>query len=208
MLVSEKILAVVLDLETTGLHPRHDRILEVGMSLIEITSLDSIYVTIVDSVNRVMMEVRPEQYCDSVVTEMHGANGLFAECRRSHTSLRVAEEELIAQLEAWGQLRGKTVVVGSSVYFDMNFLREHMPRLHAFFHRRVLDVSSLRVLAELSVDPRVGERLKQIFGEEPAHRAIPDTLKTIEELSLYLQHFIDGAGFWGSVLSKVTLEDE
>jgi oligoribonuclease len=55
-----------------------------------------------------------------------------------------------------------------------------MPELAAFFHYRNLDVSSLKILAQLWV-PEVAER----FEKQSTHLALADIHDSIRELRFY-----------------------
>jgi len=201
---------VFLDLETTGLSPKRDRILEIAVVPARIIALDSCYVEELDAFTALVYTPDVMQYLEGndVVIEMHTKSGLLDHVQRfGRHSVAEVEAEVLAFLRDCGFEPGKTILAGSSVWFDRGFLREHMPDLESFFHHRMLDVSAIRVLAQLMVDPRVGERLRAMFGEA-RHRALSDCEGSIQELSLYMQCFLDHAGFWATTLSKVQLEGD
>ena len=64
-------------------------------------------------------------------------------------------------------------------------MAREMPDLEAFFHYRNLDVSSLKILAQLwAPDVAAG------VTKESAHLALDDIRDSIEELRHYRQHLL------------------
>lgn len=135
-------LFVWLDLETTGLSPEYDAVLEIG---IRITKAD------LEEVSRFHALVKAPGYSlrrmDAYVTKMHTDNALLAECMVQGSTLADVERSAAAYLqEALGNQKG--TLAGNSVHFDRAFLASQMPTLLAFLSHRHLDVSTLRVLAQ------------------------------------------------------------
>jgi len=82
-----------------------------------------------------------------VVREMHAANDLWTECAIS--SLTAVEVERLVITTLSQRFEPATITLaGNTVHFDRMFLREHMPKLEAFFHYRNFDVSTLKQLHE------------------------------------------------------------
>jgi oligoribonuclease len=69
---------------------------------------------------------------------------------------------------------------GNSICQDRRFLVRYMPELAGFFHYRNLDVSSLKILAQLWV-PEVAAG----FAKESTHLALADIRDSIRELQFY-----------------------
>jgi oligoribonuclease len=72
---------------------------------------------------------------------------------------------------------------GNSVYQDRIFLKQHMPTLHNFFHYRNLDVSSLKILAQIWQPNLVAQKHNQ-------HTALADILESIAELKKYRKEML------------------
>lgn len=167
-----------IDLETTGLDPKTDCILEIAV-LVTDDQLESV-------IQGPSLVVRPcglFQYYDwslmnPFVVEMHKKNGLLTELN-SGLGLRryEAEEEVIRWVQSHipGEQLRKTPLAGSSVHFDRAFLKEHMPQLEKLFSHRDYDVSTLKMHAE-AFDP--GLTIPK--PPEPAHRAKADILESLE----------------------------
>lgn len=139
-----------LDLETTGLDPNADNILEIAVAV-------SLLERPFDVTERVELRMRYPSVTDSkgapaslhpVVEEMHTKNGLLAECRRSLLGIADAEENLLSIVPEVADREDKPTLAGSSVHFDHAFLRAKMPRLAARFSHRHYDVSAIKLFCQ------------------------------------------------------------
>lgn len=174
-----KRLYLALDLETTGLHPNEDKILEVGW-----TTLDSDFTFIRYPVRRTVQlddEVWDMIKEDPFIEDMHSTSGLLDDLTSDdNTSLYDIEGEVLDSLDSAQQVVGsktsETVwhLLGSSVHFDRSFLDVHMPFLSAELNHRILDVSSLLLAAE-------GSGMK-ITTNNATHRADEDVSRSIRLL--------------------------
>lgn len=164
---------VWVDLETTGLNPSVDAIVEVG---IVVTDANLVTIAEWSAVRgyhqRLNDEVLLKNWFGHTL-EMHTANGLAAEFLDSHKSLSCLQSEAIAFLEGLGVVPGSSPMCGSSVAFDRAFLKNDMPDLEMLFHYRNLDATSIITFAQM-VGPIV------LPEREGAHRALPDIRRSIE----------------------------
>jgi len=184
-------LLVWTDLETTGLEPEHESVLEVAVIVTD-TALNEIA-----SFTGVTNEAqhRPFARLHPKVQEMHLKNGLWAESLASRTSVEKLDVEL------WGWLDivltghadvvdGKRVapqLAGSTISFDRSFLRKHTPKFHELLHYRNLDVSTLNEVARRWW-PAVWQGRPGANGkpEDAKHRALDDIRGSIDALRYYL----------------------
>lgn len=173
---------VFVDIETTGLDPTNDEILELGLivtdgSLNEIAR-DSWCVHVPRSPSGAPLVYFSSQF----VAEMHEASGLLEECMAS--KLRLHDVEAMAVMFMRQHAGAEALpMAGNTVSFDRNFLRQHMSGLHEHFHYRNLDVSSFKVAARVRGVPPA------VLPEKPAHRAIPDLEASLAELGHYFRYF-------------------
>ena len=167
-----------LDLETTGLDPNADNILEVALAVsvlerpFEVTDVMSAvlrYPSATDSKDA-PASLHP------VVEEMHTKNGLLAECRRSLLGVADVEENLLSLVPETTDREDTPTLAGSSVHFDHAFLRVHMPRLAARFSHRHYDVSAVKLFCRSLGMPKP--------PRAEAHRAAPDVLESVEHARL------------------------
>ena len=169
-----------IDLEMTGLDPDKDQIIEMAT-------------IITDSQLNVLAEgpVIAIHHGDEILagmdewnTRTHGQSGLTQRVRESRIETAEAEALTLAFLEEWVP-KGTSPICGNSIGQDRRFLYRHMPTLEAYFHYRNLDVSTLKILADLWA-PAV----KNSFQKKGSHQALDDIRESIAELRHYREHFI------------------
>lgn len=169
-----------IDLEMTGLDPDNDQIIEMAT-------------IVTDSQLNVLAEgpVIAIHQSDDILagmdewnTRTHGQSGLTRRVRESRIETAEAEALTLAFLEEWVP-KGASPICGNSICQDRRFLYRHMPILEAYFHYRNLDVSTLKILADLWA-PAV----KESFQKKGSHLALDDIRESIAELRHYREHFI------------------
>lgn len=175
---------VFVDVETTGLEPTVDYLLEVA---IVVTDPD---LSVIDNISTVVAPRRPynEVYnlSSPFVQEMHEKSGLWWDIRRGHSLILPSAEKMLVDfmIQHFPIDGPKPPMGGSSVQFDRSFLNYHMPGLAAHFRYRQVDVSTLKELAQRWAPDVFASRPGQA-EEDKAHRAYPDALATIAELRHY-----------------------
>lgn len=163
-----------LDLEMTGLDAQQDVILQAALIITssELEPLEEYSADIwqpASSLTRMVPFVR----------EMHEKNGLLSRVAASTTDLRAVERQLLERVAGWCEY--PAVLAGNSIGQDKRFVEAHMPGLAGYLHYRLLDVSSLKILAELWY----GSTAKYKKPEEGAHDALCDVRQSIAELRHY-----------------------
>ncbi len=134
-----------LDLETTGLDPAKDSILECAATLVPFNDPFSPS-WCADSWVRMVLRHRDWSGASDAAVAMHAGNGLMAECALSSHTLSDLDLRLHNLIHS-GRPPGLIVLAGSSVHFDKGFLRQHLPAVEALLHHRTYDVSSTRNFA-------------------------------------------------------------
>lgn len=173
---------VVVDIETTGLNPGKDYVLEVGVVLTDdnlIPQHEYSELIKYDAVTHLLNDL------NDVVREMHTESGLIeALLAGQGLSMISLEEQLCNFLERNGA--EGLPMCGSSIHFDRAFLKEYFPKFESMFHYRNIDTSTVKNLAE--------HWNKPVFDARPQgmkkHRVIPDCYDTIAELSYYRDNFL------------------
>lgn len=171
---------VWIDLEMTGLDPDKDLI-------IEIASVVTDKHLVVLAEGPVFAIHQPDEVLDRMDawnTRQHALSGLTARVRESTAGTREAEEATLTFLRQYAE-QGKSPMCGNSICQDRRFLIRHMPDLAAFFHYRNLDVSSLKILANLWAPEIAGK-----FEKQSTHLALADIHDSIRELRFYRERFL------------------
>ena len=166
---------VWIDLEMTGLDPKRHVIVEAA---VHVTDND---LTIVGDGLDLVIHATAEELTemDDVVTKMHTSNGLVEEITASTLTCAEAEKQIIAYIDE--HCESRPIFAGNSIATDRSFIREYMPALDARLHYRMIDVSSLKVLAL--------KWMPTVYSHQPkkglSHRALADIVESIKELDYY-----------------------
>lgn len=178
---------IFIDLETTGLDPHEDHILEIGMALYshDYRLVDSYETLVVDRETSTLLE---NDAFSPFIKKMHGntldgGSGLIEDLmvmKQFWAAFKPGDVEgiFIQKAKSWGVTKD-TPVCGSSVAFDRGFMAEHMPKLNETFSYRNIDVSSdmekmkSKYPQLWSVIKPHYDRLKQ-ENKDSAHRVLED----------------------------------
>ncbi len=156
-----------IDLETTGLDPARDRIIEIAVLILssDLTELGAWDTAITCPLACVMA-------ADPYVKQMHVTGGLWDEAGAfAVPTVSLADAECVL-LQLLSVFPSKPVLVGSSVQFDRSFLQHWMPAATHLLSHRNLDDRTIKELApQLDIKPT-----------ERPHRALPDIRQTVEFL--------------------------
>jgi oligoribonuclease len=113
------------------------------------------------------------------VRDMHERNGLLARVAESRHDVADAEQQLLRVVTNWCSY--PATLCGNSIWQDRKFIDRYLPGLGRYFGYRMIDVSSLKVLASrwygdsaVYVKPKGGE-----------HDALVDIKNSVAELAHY-----------------------
>jgi oligoribonuclease len=167
---------VWIDLEMTGLDPSVDAVLQAALVVTtsELEPLDELAVD-VGQPEEVLARMSP------FVRDMHTRTGLIDRVRVSGVSVEEAERRLLERISAW--CPAPATLCGNSIWNDRRFIARYMPALDRYLHYRVVDVSSLKVLAQRWY----GEAAVFAKPTAGAHDASVDVRHSIAELRHYQQ---------------------
>ena len=118
---------------------------------------------------------------NTYVRDMHTKSGLIDEVRKSSLTIRDAEIETLEFINRHIKAKNKPPVCGNSIGTDRRFLDAQMNDLENRFHYRVVDVSSIKELANRWY-PNID---RNIPSKAENHRALEDIIESIEELKYY-----------------------
>jgi oligoribonuclease len=164
-----------IDLEMTGLDTTTDEIIEIA-TIVTDRNLNEI------AEGPVLAVHQPRSVMDNMDAwnmKQHRESGLADRVLASEHCIADAEQRTLDFLKRHVE-QGASPMCGNSICQDRRFLARQMPLLEAFFHYRNLDVSSLKILAQLWA-PEVARG----FTKESTHRALQDIRDSIAELRHY-----------------------
>lgn len=184
--------ALFLDIETTGLDPWREQIMEIGFALVD---TDTWEITKVSSGLVYTPELRfrlENDMIDDFIKDMHTKSGLLHAIQAVHErtdekdvdNYSSYEDRIIRFLEdEWGITR-RNPSWGSSVHFDRRFLAAKMPKLNELMHYRIVDSSSEMERIKLrypSLWKKIDEDPTKFQGSDsPDHRVIEDIRHSVD----------------------------
>jgi len=169
-----------IDIETSGLEPDTDRILELAV-LITNSQLELVAegpVLVVHQAPAVL------EAMDKWNKDTHGKSGLIERVKASPLSEADAENRLLDFVSQYVP-RGVSPLCGNSVHQDRRFLVKYMSTLEKYFLYRNLDVSTLKELVK-----RWNPELLAGLAKHGKHEALADIHESIDELRYYREHIL------------------
>lgn len=168
-----------IDLEMTGLDPDHDRIIEIA-TVVTDPKLNVL------AEGPVIAVYQPDvilEGMDDWNTNQHTKTGLVERVKESHFSEEDAQAATIEFLMQY-VLPARSPMCGNSICQDRRFLYRWMPKLALYFHYRNLDVTSIKILAQMWAPELLNK-----FTKESTHQALQDIYDSIAELRFYKENF-------------------
>lgn len=166
---------VWMDLEMTGLDPEKESIIEIATII-----TDSELNVLAEGPNLAIHQpAKLLKKMDDWNKNQHGKSGLTELVQKSKITLAKAERETLKFIKEYC-VEGKSPLCGNSIHHDRRFLIKHMPKLSAYLHYRILDVSTVKGLVD-----RWYPKHKDRPRKNDNHRALGDVVNSIEELRFY-----------------------
>lgn len=163
-----------IDLETTGVDPVNDQILEITVIITDYNlNILAEYGTRILHVEENVLD-NMSDWCK----EQHSKSGLLKSVLESPFKLKdVSKEILIFISKIVPEKVG--IIAGNSIHFDKEFLRYHMPKVFDWLSYKLLDVSSIKTCVK-----NWNQDIPK-FEKENNHRSLDDIRESIAELKYY-----------------------
>lgn len=172
-----------LDLETTGLDPSKDHILEIYALRAPFKGPTDRFDPIIEATIRVPEHVVLSDF----IRDMHTESRLLEDCEPDrefsmsgnpiYRNITEVEDVLLERTSPHELYH----LAGNSVHFDLGFIREHMPRFVKRCSHRCFDVTAIRLFCESTgMRPPAAKK---------AHRARADVEESIE-LAMHCERWV------------------
>lgn len=180
-----------IDIETFGLDPMNDPIIEFGfritnLALEELASFSWVIWSgwHVERHEEIVKDAWRGNKNAQFIWEMHTKNKLF----ENASCYGIRPEQVEKRVVDWfeGHKLLGLPMCGSSVHFDRKHLLAQMPQVEALFHYRIIDVSALKETCRRYA-PKVYDAVP---AKVEQHRVDPDLYETVEEFRYYRDNFL------------------
>ncbi len=165
-----------LDIETTGLNPKTEKIIEIGAVRVRNGSITESFASLVS----------PGRLLEERITDL---TGITDEMLKNAP----AKEEVIPKFL---EFAGEDILLGHSVLFDYSFLKKAAVNCNYQFERMGIDTLKIARKFLPEVESRSLGYLCSYYGiEHHAHRALADAQATVELYRKLAEHFYTAEDF-------------
>ena len=167
---------ICIDLETTGLNPKRDRIIEIGAVKVRNGQIVDTFQQLID----------PKQELEERVEILTGIS-----------SLELKGQPTIQQrLPELKEFLGEDILLGHRVLFDYSFLKRTFTNEKISFERRGIDTLKLARQFVTDCDSKKLESLCKHYGiTHQAHRALGDAQATVELYRILVDSYYNEDAF-------------
>jgi oligoribonuclease len=165
-----------VDLETTGLDPQKDVILEVVALVTDFNF--KILASYKALIKQDQKTVEQRMQLNNWWEKYPKNRKLFLRSIKNGVPLKQAEQDLIKLIDQYFKAE-PAILAGNSIHYDRTYIRHWWPALNQKLHYRMLDVTTLKIIMQ-------GKYGIDFKGKE-THRALDDIQESITELRYYLK---------------------
>lgn len=175
-----------IDIETTGLNPSLNEILEIAYVLTDF-DLKNIYCEknfiVKQKKNYDEILLNLDKWC----MNQHTNSGLLKKVKEATSSIEDIENEILTELSKHTETKSSIYLAGNSVHFDKSFINHYMKNLSTQISYRILDVSSFSITCK----NLNGEIYDKCPLKKYKHTALSDIWESINEYAYYLENFLN-----------------
>lgn len=188
-----------VDLETTGLDPQKDDILEIAVAITDsnLVLIDSmVHVRAIDDTIIAKMT--------DYVKHMHSVNGLISACTKSSKAISLEQMDIEVQsfINKYRKINDtKHPICGSSPHYDLAFLGTQMPKTRGMFNHRTFDTSNMAQAIKLVKSYSSPRTDTNVTGEP--HRAMYDIRMSILNMARHLDCLLCRSGSYRYNMKEV-----
>lgn len=176
-------LLLCVDVETTGLNPEKEKLLQVAAKVIDTNGniiSDTDFIEIVKHDNATELRSNAVEY----VQNMHDATGLWEQLENGK-DLAELDELLYKYIKRYAPVEREIRLMGSSCRLDLNFLEKYLPRSYHHLHYRSVDVSALAyTLYNWGI-------VNSYYQKQHVHDALSDINETIAEYKFLMDNTVN-----------------
>ena len=163
---------VCIDLETTGLNPKTDRIIEIGAAKVEDNQIVEEWETLVN----------PNRQLDEHIIELTGI----------HDEQLSPAPDIEAVLPKLLEIVGESVLLGHSVLFDYSFIKKAAVNQKLTFEKEGIDTLKIARKYLKDLESRSLPALCKYYGiRHSAHRALHDVRATVQLYQKLVEQFYE-----------------
>ena len=167
---------VCVDLETTGLNPKKDRIIEIGAVRVRDGKVTDTFQQLICP--RQQIEERVEKLTGITQQDLEGKPSI---------------QEILPQI---GEFLGEDILLGHSILFDYSFLKRTFTNEKIPFERQGIDTLKIARKYVTDCSSKKLESLCQHYGiTHQAHRALGDALATVELYQKLAEQYFEEESF-------------
>ena len=167
---------ICLDLETTGLNPKKDRIIEIGAVKVREGKIVDTFQSLID----------PKQELEERVESLTGISA-------KELCGQPIIQEILPELKEFLE---EDVLLGHRVLFDYSFLKRAFTNENITFERKGLDTLKLARQFVADCESKKLESLCQHYGiRHQAHRALGDARATVELYQILVEKYYQKEAF-------------
>lgn len=174
---------VWIDCEMTGLDLQLDELIEIAVIITDWS------LTPIDDGIDIFIKPSPQAFenMGDFVRNMHVKSGVLDKLSGG-VDIKTANDQVVKYITSFIKPDKTSILAGNSIWSDRKFLEKQMPSVLDLLHYRMIDVSTIKVIAQ-NLHPNIWQNFSKPYAN---HRAINDIKGSIAELKYYCDNLFVG----------------